>query len=167
MVIRLEDASDTERAAIHGVNQAAFGRPEEADLVDALRHEGAVLLSVVAEVEGKVAGHILFTRMWIDTANGPVASVALAPMAVAPEHQHRGIGGQLVRHGLKRLRELGERSVIVVGHPSYYPRFGFSTELASGLENPFPRDTFLALELRPGALEGIRGKVRYAAAFGI
>ena len=152
---------------VRSINEAAFGRPDEADLIDGLRTDGAVLLSLVAELEQRIVGHILFSRMWIDTSNGPVAAAALAPMAVLPDHQRRGIGGQLIRHGLGLLRARGERVVIVLGHPGYYPRFGFSNQKARSIESPFHPEAFMAAELSPGTLHGIRGKVRYSAAFGL
>ena len=153
---------------IRQVNEAAFGGAEEADLVEALRTaEGLVLLSVVAELDGQIVGHILFSRMTIETSTGSVAAVALAPLAVLPPYQRQGIGGRLIRHGLDRLQDLDERIVIVVGHANYYPRFGFSSEQARSLESPFPRAVFMALELSSGALDGIHGTVRYPPAFGI
>lgn len=164
-MIRREEPGDREQVRV--VNEAAFARADEADLVDALRTEGAVLLSLVAEVEGRIAGHILFSRMTVETAEGAVAAVSLAPMAVLPEYQGRGIGSELVRRGLAELGELGERIVIVLGHEHYYPRFGFSVEKARRLKSPFPPEAYMALELSAGALEGVEGAVRYAAAFGI
>jgi putative acetyltransferase len=161
--VRLEGAADY--AAIRHVNEAAFGTAEEADLIEALREEGAVLLSVVAVVGDDVVGHVLFSRMSIDTSNGGVNAVALAPMAVVPAWQRQGIGSLLIRYGLERLRQAGERIVIVVGHPTYYPRFGFSSERGRPLLNPFPPDAFMALELVPGALDGVKGCVQYARAF--
>ena len=152
---------------VHSINEAAFGRLDEADLVDSLRAEGFVLLSLVAELEKRTVGHILFTRMSIETAGGSISAVALAPMAVSPEYQRRGIGDELIRHGLDLLRRRGERIVIVLGHPDYYPRFGFSTEKAHSLESPFPPEAFMAMELSPGALAGVHGKVTYPAAFGL
>lgn len=152
---------------VRSINEAAFGRPDEADLVDGLRREGAVLLSLVAEVEQRIVGHMLFSRMSIETSNGPVSAAALAPVAVLPDLQRRGIGERLIRHGLDLLRERGEQIVIVLGHPDYYPRFGFSSEKARFLESPFPPEALMAMELISGALEGIRGKVRYPTAFGL
>jgi putative acetyltransferase len=96
-----------------------------------------------------------------------IAAVALAPVAVLPSHQRQGIGGRLIRAGLDRLRERSEDIVIVLGHPDYYGRFGFSAEKARGLESPFPKHAFMAAELRMNALTGICGKVRYPAAFGL
>lgn len=164
-MIRREEPGDREQVRV--VNEAAFARADEADLVDALRTEGAVLLSLLAEVEGRIAGHILFSRMTVETAEGAVAAVSLAPMAVLPEYQGRGIGSELVRRGLAELGELGERIVIVLGHEHYYPRFGFSVEKARRLKSPFPPEAYMALELSAGALEGVEGAVRYAAAFGL
>ena len=157
-------ASDPhERSQIRAVHEAAFGRPDEADLVDNLRVEGVVLASIVAEVDGRIVGHILFTRMSIEG----VPAAALAPLAVLPQFQRRGIGGELITRGLGVLRGSGERIVIVLGHPDYYPRFGFSTEKARDLESPFPPEAYMALELTAGALDGVRGKVKYPRAFGL
>jgi len=165
VIIRIE--TETDRPMIRQVNEAAFGCADEADLVEALRTEGAVLLSVVAELDRRIVGYILFSRMSIDTLTGVVAAVALAPMAVFPRYQRQGIGGRLIRYGLDALCGLGERVVIVVGHPDYYPRFGFSTGQARSLEHPFPPDVFMALELSAGAFDRIRGRVRYPRAFGL
>lgn len=170
LIIRPETTDAEERLVVHSINEAAFGRPDEADLADSLRREGVVLASVVAEIvaelEKHLVGHILFSRMFIETDSGSISAVALAPMAVLPKHQRQGIGGQLIRYGLDLLRQ-GERIVIVLGHPDYYPHFGFSSGKASNLESPFPPDAFMAMELIPGALDGIRGKVRYPSAFGL
>jgi putative acetyltransferase len=149
------------------VNESAFGRSEEADLLDRLRAEKAVLLSLVAKVDGRVVGHILFSRMTIETAQGPLDAVALAPLAVLPEFQGRQAGSQLVRHGLAELSDRGERIVLVLGEKTYYTRFGFSCEKARELRSPFPAEAFLALELEDGALSGVAGTVRYASAFGL
>jgi len=165
IVIRCEDAD--ERPAVQSVNLEAFGQADEADLIDRLHQEGVVLLSLVAVVGTKIAGHILFSRMWIDNANGSIPAVALAPMAVLPSHQRQGVGGRLIRSGLDWLRNRGEQIVIVLGHPDYYPRFGFSTEKARALESPFPSYAFMAMELSLNALGGICGRVRYPVAFGL
>ena len=168
--IRMEDSdSFEERSLIRTINEAAFGGPDEADLVDKLRADGDALISLVAELNaGGLVGHILFSRMWIRSQTGAlVSAVALAPVAVLPEHQRKGIGGRLVRNGLELLRGRGEKIAIVVGHPDYYPRFGFSTEKAQSLESPFPAEAFMAIELGTGALDGVQGSVVYPAAFGI
>ena len=156
-----------ERDAVRAVNEAAFGCADEADLIDRLRGEGVVLASFVAEWEHRIVGHILFSRMLIETADGPLPAAALAPMAVVPEQQRQGVGGQLILHGLGWLRGRDERVVIVVGHPEYYPRFGFSSGRTRSLSSPFAPEAFMALELAPGALDGVRGTVRYPNAFGL
>lgn len=167
--IRVEDSESLEeRLQIRRINEAAFGGADEADLVDKLRTDGHALISLVAELDAGLVGHILFSRMWIRNQAGAfVSAVALAPVAVLPEHQRRGLGGRLVRHGLELLRARGERIAIVVGHPDYYPRFGFSTEKARSLESPFPAEAFMAIELSTGALDGVQGSVVYPSAFGI
>jgi putative acetyltransferase len=163
----IRDEQPRDREQVRKVNEAAFGRSDEADLIDRLRVEGAVLLSLVAEFDGQIIGHILFSRMTVETAQGSVAAVSLAPMAVQPDHQGRKIGSQLVGRGLAQLRDRGERIVIVLGHQHYYPRFGFSSEKARYLASPFPPEAFMALELSDGALTGIHGAVRYPSAFGL
>jgi putative acetyltransferase len=159
-LVRAERAGD--RAAVREVVTAAFGGPAEADLVDALRPSAAWLpgLSLVAEEEGAVVGHVLFTRASIRT---------VAPLAVAPARQRRGIGDALVRAGLQIARDRGERAVVLIGHPAYYPRFGFEPAAARGLTSVFAQGehaaSFFVLELRSGALTGIQGPVLYALPF--
>jgi putative acetyltransferase len=165
MLVRKEKPEDC--GAIRLVNEEAFGRPDEADLVDRLRAQGVVLASLVAEVEDMIAGHILFSRMSIETTDKSIAAVALAPLAVIPKFQRQGIGTMLTAHGLDWLREQSEQIVLVLGHPDYYQRFGFSTDKARLIESPLNPKSFMALELKPHALEGIRGKVRYPDAFGL
>ncbi len=167
MRIEIREEQPADCQAIRYVNEAAFGRPDEANLVEALRNEGVVLLSLIAEFESRIAGHILFNRMSIETLAGSVAAVSLAPMAILPDYQKMGIGSRLIRDGLSRLRDRGEAVVIVLGHTDYYPRFGFSAAKARCLESPFPADAFMALELADGALEGVAGRVKYPAAFGL
>ena len=137
-------------------------------LVDAtLGAGGHARLSLVAERAGRVVGHILFSDLPIVTATGTVSALALAPMAVLPEFQRQGIGSARVRHGLDECRRQGHRIVVVLGHPDFYPRFGFSAKLAERLTSPFHGgDAFMALELTPGALEGVTGRVQYAPPFG-
>jgi putative acetyltransferase len=166
--IRIENAaSRDERAAIRAVTEAAFGGSEEADLIDRLRSDDHALLALVAELEGSIVGHIMFSRMWIRASSGLVSAVALAPVAVLPRHQSNGIGSLLIRRGLELLRDRSEKIVIVLGHPAYYSRFGFSTDQASSIESPFPRHAFMAMELQNGALDGIQGSAVYPPAFGI
>jgi putative acetyltransferase len=156
-------------AAIHEVNALAFGREVEARLIEALRRMPDFIpeLSLVAVEDGRVVGHILFSPMAIETKEDAVPALALAVLAVRPESQNQGIGSQLVREGLERCRSLRHRIVVVVGHPPYYPRFGFSPARARGLDAPFPvpDEAFMVLELVPGALRGVAGMVKYPPPF--
>ena len=165
MLVRSERPEN--RAAIRLVNEEAFGRLDEADLVDRLRAQRVVLASFVAEAEGMIAGHILFSRMSIETTYKPIAAVALAPLAVIPRFQRQGIGTMLMAHGLDWLRAQDEQIILVLGHPAYYQRFGFSTDKARLIESPFNPKSFMALELKLNALDGICGKVRYPESFGL
>lgn len=167
VAIRAETVDDV--AAIRAVNVAAFSRENEARLVDALRRSPGFIreLSLVADEAGRVVGHILFSAIRIRSSTSPIPALALAPMAVLPRLQNQGIGSRLVRVGLGECRRLGHRIVIVVGHPAYYPRFGFLSARAHGIEAPFPvpDSAFLALELVPGALAEARGLIDYPPAF--
>lgn len=164
-VIRSEMPED--EAAVFALNARAFDTDAEARLVDALRRSGDVELSLVAEVEQSIIGHLLLSSLQIETGSTTISSLALAPMAVAPEWQRRGIGSALVIEGLNRARAAGHTSVVVLGHPEFYPRFGFSADLARPLKSPFSGEAWMACELVPGALAGVAGHVRYAGPFGI
>jgi len=167
ITIRPETIHD--HSAIHEVNLLAFGTEDEAHLVENLRQSDDFIpeLSLVAIDNGVVIGHILFSAISIETQQNDALALALAPMAVRPEFQNRGIGSKLVRHGLKECQRLGYKVVVVVGHPAYYPRFGFSSARAKRLEAPFQvsDEAFLVHELVPGALSGISGMVKYPPAF--
>jgi putative acetyltransferase len=164
MRITQERAGDA--AAIREVQLAAFGHADEADLVDALRESGDAVLSLVAEESGRIAGHVLFSRLTIHADHGEIVpALALAPMAVAPERQRQGVGTALLTEALHECRVRGERIVIVLGHLDFYPRFGFSHERAARLDSEFQCDAFMALELQADALQGLAGRVEYAAPF--
>ena len=165
IVIRAESAADWR--VIREVNVRAFGRDDEARLVEALRASAdfAAALSLVAIDDGRVVGHILFSGIHIRTVERLLPALALAPVAVLPERQNQGIGSALIRHGLEECRRLGHRIVVVVGHPNYYPRFGFSSARAKGLDAPFPDAAFMVQELVAGALDGVCGTVEYPSAF--
>ena len=163
IAIRPERSGDT--ASVRQVNEHAFGTPAEADLVDALRgSDGSI--SLVATVGGAVVGHIMFTPVTLDAATA-VSAAGLAPMSVLPAHQRAGVGTQLVRAGLAACREQGYRAVVVVGHPSYYPRFGFAPADTYGLQCEFavPREAFMVAVLDPHVLPHLAGLVRYRPEF--
>ena len=153
--------------AVRELNRLAFGRDTEGRLVDLLRERGCAIVSLVAleETKGEVIGHIFFSRIRIETPTAYVSAVSLAPMAVTPAWQRRGVGSELVRRGLEECRARGETIISVLGHAHYYPRFGFSADFAVPLVGPHAGPEWMALELAPGALAGVSGKVRYAEAF--
>ena len=165
MLVRAEQ--DKDRAAVHAVYVAAFETPSEANLVDALREQAQPVVSLVAEEDGAIAGHTMFSPVSLLGHPG-LKVMGLAPMAVAPKHQRKGTGSALVRAGLEQCRQLGFVAVVVLGHAGYYPRFGFlpSTHFGIGCEYDVPEDVFMAMELQPAALRGITGTVKYHAAFG-
>jgi putative acetyltransferase len=164
VTIRPESIDDLQ--SIRHVNQTAFEGDGEADLVDMLRNGGFVDVSIVAEVDGKVVGHILFSRVAIVTKVGTVDALSLAPMAVLPSHQRQGIGTKLVESGLAACREHGHRIVVVLGHPEFYPRVGFSAELAHQIESPFGvGEAWMAMELSEDSLRGIEGRIEYSPPF--
>jgi putative acetyltransferase len=166
-VITVRPEAPADGDALRQVNTAAFGRPEEARLVDALRERARLYLGLVAIVDGAIAGHIAFTHATLhgDAADWDIA--ALGPMAVRPALQRSGIGSALVREGLEACRRLGHDLVVVVGHPGFYPRFGFVPARPRGITCEFavPDDVFMVAELTPGARRGRRGVVRYAPEF--
>ena len=164
MTVRSERPADAE--AVWALTAAAFGRPDEADLVDRLR-ETHGYLALVVEDAGVVVGHIAFSPVALD----PPASVdvrGLAPMAVAPDRQRGGIGSALVHAGLDACRSDGAEAVVVLGHPAYYPRFGFAPGPPRGIacEYDVPDEAFMVLDLVPDALAEIEAVVRYGPVFG-
>lgn len=164
MLIRAEQQKDW--AAVHAVNVSAFDTPAEANLVDALREQAHPLISLVADDNGKILGHIMFSPVSLP-GDPELRIMGLAPMAVSPEHQREGMGSALVRAGIEQCRQLDFGAVVVLGHPAYYPRFGFSpsTRFCIGCEYDVPEEVFMAVELKPGYLDGASGKVKYHAAF--
>jgi putative acetyltransferase len=165
--VTVREETPEDREAVREVNRRAFGQEDEALLVDALRDGGHARLSLVAEEGGQVIGHVLFSDLPVVTPAGTQHALALAPMAVLPERQRQGIGSRLVREGLRACAAAGHRIVVVVGHPDYYPRFGFSAQLAERLKAPISGPAFMALGLVPGALENVTGEVRYPPPFGL
>jgi putative acetyltransferase len=173
IIIRAESEKDLH--AVRLLNESAFGRAEEAALVDALRVAAHPQVSLVACENTEVVGHIFFSPVTIeqneDVSTATVTTAALmglAPMAVLPQQQRQGIGSRLVREGLRECLRLGCEAVVVLGHPEYYPRFGFIPASQKGLrcEYPVPDEAFMVTELVPGALDGVRGLVKYHPEFG-
>jgi putative acetyltransferase len=166
IIIRNETTQDD--AAVHRVNELAFGQRVEADLVDALRENAWPFISLVAVLDGDVVGHIFFSPVSIESERDVFTAMGLAPMAVLPGYQNQTIGTQLVWEGLKECLRLGYDIVVVVGHPEYYPRFGFTPASTKGLRSEYdvPDDVFMVTELRPGALGGRHGLVKYHPEFG-
>jgi putative acetyltransferase len=162
--VRSETAADV--SAIHAVNTAAFETRLEADLVDTLRRMAAPIVSLVADDGGKIIGHILFSPVAL-YGQPDTKIMGLAPMAVLPSEQRRGIGSALIREGLTRCRNLGYGAVVVVGHRHYYPRFGFKPAATFKLKSEYDvqDDVFMALELTPHYLRGKSGTIQYDSAF--
>lgn len=169
LTIRQETSDDFKE--IFEVNHIAFGQENEAMLVDALRNNRRAFipeLSIVATDNKKIVGHILFTKINIKDDRGNIhVSLGLAPMAVRPEFQRSGIGGQLIKQGLKVAEGSGFRSVIVLGHEHYYPKFGFEPADKWNIRAPFdiPSDVFMAIELVKDGLKNISGTVMYPKEF--
>lgn len=168
--ITIRQAKEEDYPAIYEVNTAAFEQDNEARLIALLRNSPAFIpeLSLIAIHNDEIVGHILFTKIQIKDENGKVhESLALAPMAVIPQLQKQGIGGQLIQAGLAIAKELGYPSVIVLGHEHYYPRFGFVPADKWNIKSPFdvPSNVFMAIELVNGGLTGVSGMVHYPPAF--
>jgi putative acetyltransferase len=165
--IRSEAPSDI--AAIRTVNERAFGRLDEANIVDRIRASCAESVSLVATIGDRIVGHILFSPATIEKDGRITKGMGLAPMAVLPEHQRRGIGTALVAEGLTTLRRRSCPFVIVLGHPEYYPRFGFEPASKRGVRcqrDGVPEDAFMVLALDENAMKSVSGVARYRNEFG-
>ena len=158
MVIREETPADG--SAVRSLVIAAFDQRVEADLVDALRDSGDVVISLVAERDGRIVGHIVLSKL-----QAPHRCLALAPVSVAPSEQNRGIGSSLIWDSIARARGDGWRAVFVLGDPKYYERFGFSSAVAGKFKTNYPKPYFMALELLPSSLNDQSGEVIYASPF--
>jgi putative acetyltransferase len=165
-MISVREERPSDRAAVRAVNEEAFGQPLEANLVEALHQARAAIVALVAEREETIAGHILFSPVSVEHAHGRRLA-GLAPMAVVPALQKQGIGSMLVGEGLARCRAAGFDGIVVVGHPGYYPRFGFVPGHTLGLRTEYdvPPEAFMALALPGRSLEGVSGLVRFHEAF--
>jgi len=165
MLIHNENPADIE--GIRTVNQQAFGQPQESRLVDALRANGGILLSLVAAADEHIVGHILYSPVALEKDGAAVIGAGLGPAAVLPAYQRRGIGGRLVETGNHRLRSNGCPFVVVLGHPEYYPRFGFVPASRHGVrcEWDVPDEAFLILVMDRTVMPATGGFARYRSEF--
>lgn len=174
MNITIKQEKEKDYEVSERVVERAFRNAEHTDhrehlLIAKLRKTDTFIpeLSLVAELDGEIVGHIMLTKLLIENEESKYDSLALAPVSVLPEHQNKGIGSKLISESLKIAKEIGFKSVIVLGHDKYYPRFGFKPASTWGIKAPFdvPDEAFMALELENGNLEDISGTVVYSKAF--
>jgi len=165
LTIRLETHEDAE--SIRYVNEQAFSQENESKLIEKLRNHGFLTISLVAIQDGEIVGHIAFSPVVIESECSSFEAIALAPITVLPMYQRKGIGSQMVRAGLAECCLLGHKIIVVLGHPDYYPRFGFVLARPKGIDCEFevPEEAWMILELREGALAGRRGIVRFRPEF--
>ena len=163
-MIEIRDECPGDIAAIRDVNTRAFGQDREGNIVDALRSNGASLISFVATLDDRVVGHIMYSPLSVSDG---VMGAALGPLAVVPEYQRQGIGTQLVEAGNRALKDKGCPFTIVVGHPKYYPRFGFRPASTHGIkcEWEVPDDVFMLLVLDQARMQGVSGLAKYRHEF--
>jgi putative acetyltransferase len=167
-VVIIKPEGPEHAAGVRAVEEQAFGRAGEADLCERVSGRGAATLSLVALDDGQVVGHVLFTPVTIVNGEERFEVVGLGPVAVTPRLQSRGIGSKLIVAGLEELRQQGCPAVVLLGHPDYYPRFGFVPASRYGIrfsDPNVPEEAFMALELRRGALENHPGVAHYQAEF--
>ncbi len=165
IIIRSEREEDF--SAVYEINCKAFGTKEEALLVNKLRKSGIPLISLVSELNNKLVGHILFSQAHIVSENSRIEIMALAPMAVMPEYQRQGVGTEMVKKGLELCAQNGYRAIAVLGHPEYYPRFGFEPSVNFNITCSYevPEDVFMIMELKDGFLNSLIGRVKYHKLF--
>jgi putative acetyltransferase len=163
MLLEIREEHPSDVAVIRDLNRRAFEQDQEGNIVDALRSNGAALLSMVATLNGQVVGHIMYSPLVL----GEVTGAALGPMAVLPAHQRQGIGTKLVEAGNRKLKDEGCPFIIVVGHPNYYPRFGFVPANTHGIECEWevPTDAFMLLVLDESKMQGVAGLAKYRHEF--
>jgi putative acetyltransferase len=167
-MIQIRPEAPEHAAGVRAVEEQAFGRSGEADLCERVLAAGGVILSLVALDEGQVVGHVLFTPVTLESGEQRMQIAGLGPVAVLPERQREGIGSQLIRAGLEAVRQQGWPAAVVLGHPGYYPRFGFEPARRYDIrfQDPnVPEEAFMVLEFRRGALEGWAGIARYRPEF--
>ena len=171
MKATIRPAAPSDADAIDAVVRAAFaatksGQQGEAELVRMIEGDGDVMVSLVAEADGAIVGHVLFSRMDVEADGTALTAAGLAPVSVVPGRQGQGIGDALIRAGLDALRDQGVAISFVLGHEDYYPRFGYSPDLAARFASPFAGPHFMAMMLDSGAAWPLGGRADYAPAFG-
>ena len=167
-MINVREEISEDVPAIRVVNERAFGQPQEANIVDKIRNNCEDILSMVAIIQNRIVGHILFSPAIIESENGRVEGMGLAPMAVLPKYQRQGIGSTLVKGGLDILRKRVCPFIIVLGHPDYYPRFGFEPASAYGLKSLWegvPDEAFMVLFFDDILKHNVSGLARYRDEF--
>lgn len=165
-MIHIRQEVESDQRAVYKINAAAFETSAEAGLIDALRQQADPVVSLVAEVEGVVVGHILFSPVTL-SGHPDLKLMGLAPMAVLPEHQRTGVGSELVRAGIEACVKCGATALVVLGHPAYYPKFGFVPSSRFGIDSDYevPEEMFMAMELLPDSLKGKSGTIKYHDSF--
>ncbi len=166
IAIRNEQPGD--EAQIYEVNLQAFGRKEESEIVNVLRASCPERVSLVAELDERIVGHVLFTPAIIEDGDRRLAGVTLGPLAVLPAYQGIGVGSALMQAGMEAVRRAGEPFVVLVGHPTYYPRFGFERASKYGLVCEYseaPDEAFMILVLDQQRMQGVKGTVRFPPEF--
>lgn len=165
----IKDYNEVEKVVEESFKTAEFSDKDEHNLVRRLRNSNEFIkeLSLIAEDENKILGHVLLTKALIKAESTSYETLALAPLAVLPEYQKSGIGKNLMNKAIERARELGYKSIVVLGHEKYYPKFGFEKASKYGVKAPFevPDEAYMILELLPGGLNGVSGIVEYSKAF--
>ncbi|PEC37647.1 GNAT family N-acetyltransferase [Bacillus toyonensis] len=171
VTIRQEQKNDyrkTEEVVKEAFLNEEFSDKKEHELVKRIRECDAFIpeLSIVA-VDKEIVGHIMLSKITIEQGGTTVDSLALAPVSIAPSHQKKGIGGKLITAALEKAKELGYGSVVVLGHPEYYPKFGFERASQWNIKAPFevPDEVFMVMELRENTRQGVEGIVQYSSAF--
>jgi putative acetyltransferase len=163
-LIEIREERPSDLAAIRVINRRAFGQEQEGNIIDALRFNGAALVSLVATLNGRPIGHIIYSPA---SVGGVMTGAALGPMAVLPEYQRQGAGSKLVEAGNRKIKELGYPFIIVLGHPAYYPRFGFEPARNHGIhcEWDVPDDVFMVMVLDQEKMQGVAGLAKYRHEF--
>ena len=165
----MKDYKEVEKVVEESFKTAEFTDNDEHNLVNRLRKSKEFIkeLSLIAEDKNRIIGHVLITKALINGENKSYETLALAPLSVLPEYQKSGIGKKLMNRGIERAKELGYKSIVVLGHESYYPKFGFEKASKYGVKPPFevPDEAYMILELVPGGLNGVSGIVEYSKAF--